>query len=86
MAFYSLKQTNHMKKQEVILFARELFKIRIMSAREGYSQDDGMHKLSVKNITAYNQEAIEKWYQEALKTAEIIISLEDEYLNRQHNE
>ncbi len=72
-----------MKKQEVIVLARELFKIRISSAREGYSQDDGMHKLSVKNITAYNQEAIEKWYQEALKTAEIIVSLEDEYLNRQ---
>lgn len=44
----------------MILLARELFKIRIASAREGYSQDDGMHKLNVKGITSYNREAIEK--------------------------
>lgn len=71
-----------MKKGEIILFARELFKIRIASAREGYSQDDGMHKMNVTGITTFNREAIEKWHREALEIAEIVISLEGEYLNQ----
>lgn len=70
-----------MKKEEVIILARELFKIRITSSREGFSQDDGMHKLKIKDITFYNHETIEKWYQEAIETAEIIIAIEEKYLN-----
>jgi hypothetical protein len=70
-----------MQKNQVIILARELFKIRISSSREGYAQDDGVHKMKVKGITTYDDEAIKKWYLEALKTAEIIIILEEEYLN-----
>ncbi len=70
-----------MKKEEVILLARELFKIRIMSSREGFSQDDGMHKLTVQGITAYNHKTIERWYQEAVEIAEIIIPIEEKYLS-----
>lgn len=71
-----------MKKNEVVILARELFKIRITSAREGFSQDDGMHKLTVKGITAYNDKTIEKWYKEALEIAEIVVGIEDKYLNQ----
>ncbi len=70
-----------MEKQEVVILARELFKIRISSSREGFAEDDGVHKMKVKGIASYNNAVIEKWYKEALKTAEIIISLEGEYLN-----
>ena len=67
-------------KQKVIILARELFKIRISSSREGVAQDDGVHKMKVRGITSYDEEAIKKWYTEALKIAEIIISLEAEYV------
>jgi hypothetical protein len=70
-------------KQQVILLARELFKIRISSSREGAAQDDGMHKMKIKSITYYNEEVIMKWYKEALSTAEMIVALEQEYLNNQ---
>lgn len=70
-----------MDKQQVIILARELFKIRISSSREGSSQDDGIHKMEVRDITFYNPIVIEKWYSEALKIAEIIISLEEKYIN-----
>ncbi len=68
-------------KKEIITLARELFKIRISSSREGLSQDDGKHKLTVEGITFYNEETIKKWYGEAIKTAEIIITIEKEYLD-----
>jgi hypothetical protein len=70
-----------MNKQQVITLARELFKIRITSSREGSAQDDGMHKMKIAGITYYNPEVIAKWYKEALATSEIIIALEEEYLN-----
>jgi len=70
-----------MKKEQVILLARELFKIRITSSREGFAQDDGMHKMKIKDITSYHHKVIEKWYKESLETAEIIIALEEWYLN-----
>ncbi len=70
-----------MSKTDVIILARELFKIRISSSNEGLAEDDGVHKMKVKGIGSYNNEAIEKWYKEALETAEIIISLENSYLN-----
>jgi hypothetical protein len=70
-----------MKKENAVVLARELFKIRIAFAREGFSQDDGVHKLRVSGITYYNREIIEKWYQEALKTAEMIIGIEERYLD-----
>ena len=69
------------KKEKVIALARELFKIRISSSREGFAQDDGVHKMKIKGITSYDDQTIEKWYMEAIKTAEIIIALEEEYLN-----
>ena len=69
-----------MSKEKVLLLARELFKIRIGSSNEGESQDDGMHKLTVKGITSYSRETIEKWYQEAIETAEFIIAIEEKYL------
>jgi hypothetical protein len=75
-----------MNKEKVIILARELFKIRISSSREGAAQDDGVHKLEVEGITSYNLTVIEKWYMEAIKTAEIIIGLEEEYLNRKDGE
>jgi len=68
-------------KKPVIALARELFKIRISSSREGVAQDDGVHKMKVRGITSYDDEAIKKWYVEALRTAEIIIALEEQYLN-----
>ncbi|MFZ2190321.1 MAG: hypothetical protein WA057_01720 [Candidatus Magasanikiibacteriota bacterium] len=68
-------------KKQVIILARELFKIRISSSREGFAQDDGAHKLKITGITFYNRETIEKWYQEAIETAEVIIAVEDKYLN-----
>ncbi len=70
-----------MNKNGAISLARELFKIRISSSKEGSAQDDGVHKMEVNGITSYNPAVIEKWYMEALKTAEIIILLEDKYLN-----
>ncbi len=70
-----------MNKDEVIILARELFKIRISSSNEGLAQDDGVHKMKIKGITSYDFSVIEKWYMEAIKTAEIIIVLEDQYLN-----
>ncbi len=70
-----------MHKEKVILLARELFKIRIESSNEGESQDDGMHKLTVKGITSYSRETIEKWYQEAIEIAEYVIAMEEKYLN-----
>lgn len=69
-----------MKKEQITTLAREIFKIRISSSREGSAQDDGVHKMEVKAITSYNPVVIEKWYLEALKTAEIIIALEEAYL------
>jgi hypothetical protein len=72
------------KKEQVIILARELFKIRISSSREGFAQDDGVHKMKVKGITSYDDQAIKKWYTEALETAEIIIALEEEYLNNEN--
>lgn len=70
-----------MKKDAVIALARELFKIRISSSNEGDEEDDAVHKMKVKGITSYDSAVIEKWYMEAIKTAEIIISLEERYLN-----
>lgn len=69
-----------MKKEDVIVLARDLFKIRIASSREGRSQDDGKHKLTVEDITFYNHKTIEKWYKEAVETAEVIIGIEEEFL------
>lgn len=69
-----------MNKAAVIILARELFKIRISSSREGHAQDDGMHKMEIHKITFYDAEVIEKWYREALATAEIIVALEEKYL------
>jgi hypothetical protein len=70
-----------MQKAPVISLARELFKIRISSSNEGDEQDDAVHKKKIKGITSYDPEVIEKWYMEAIKTAEIIIALEERYLN-----
>jgi len=69
-----------MKKEAAVLLARELFKIRMTSSREGFAQDDNMHKLKIKDITSYNHETIKKWYEEALETAEIIVAIEEKYL------
>lgn len=69
-----------MHKEQVIILARELFKIRITSAREGFAQDDNMHKMEIERITNYNHEVIEKWYKEALEIAEIVVALEEQYL------
>lgn len=69
------------KKEEVIILARELLRIRISSAREGPAEDDGVHTKKVKAILFYDDTVMEKWYKEALRTAEIIISLEENYLN-----
>lgn len=69
-----------MNKKDVIALARELFKIRISSSNEGAEEDDLVHKMKVKGISSYEPVVIEKWYTEALKTAEIIISLEEKYL------
>lgn len=70
-----------MKKDQVVILARELFKIRITSSHEGAAQDDGMHKMEIEGISSYNHQVIEKWYREALETAEIIITLEEGYLS-----
>lgn len=75
-----------MKKEEVIILARELLKIRISAAREGPAEDDGVHKRQVKAIPFYDDSVMEKWYKEALKTAEIIVALEEEYLNNDYKE
>jgi len=69
-----------MNKREVILLARELFKIRITSSNEGAAEDDGMHKMQIKGIGFYNPKVIETWYQDAIETAEIILRVEEEYL------
>lgn len=69
----------YVKKDDVISLARELFKIRITSSREGSSQDDGMHKLTVEGITSYTQKVIELWYAEALQIAEILVAMEYAY-------
>jgi hypothetical protein len=60
-----------MNKAEVIVLARELLKIRISAAREGPAEDDGVHKEKVRAIPFYDDMVMEKWYKEALKTAEI---------------
>jgi hypothetical protein len=70
-----------MQKKDTIILARELFKIRLSSSREGLAEDDGVHEMKIKGISSYNDVVIEKWYKEALRTAEIILALEDEYLN-----
>jgi len=70
-----------MKQDQAILLARELFKIRVTSSREGLAQDDGVHKLTVEGITSYKHETIEKWYSEALEIAEIVIALEEKYVH-----
>jgi len=70
-----------MEKAEVIKLARELFKIRLASSREGFAEDDGVHKLKIKGISTYDDATIKKWYKEALTTAEIIIGLEEVYLS-----
>ncbi len=70
-----------MNKKDVALLALDLFKIRISSSNEGLSEDDGVHKMKIKGIGSYNPTVIKKWYIEALKTAEIILSLEEEYIN-----
>lgn len=69
------------KKERVTLLARELLKIRISAAREGPAEDDGMHKKKTKAIPFYDDLVMEKWYKESLRTAEIIITMEEEYLN-----
>ncbi len=77
-----------MPKENVIILARELFKIRLSSSREGVAEDDGVHEMKIKGISSYNDVVIEKWYKEAIRTAEIIIALEEEYLktdNFPHN-
>ena len=68
-----------MKKEDVIILARELLKIRISAAREGPAEDDGVHQKKIKAIPFYDDAIMEKWYKEALRTAEIIIALELEY-------
>lgn len=73
-----------MNKAEVIVLARELLKIRISAAREGPAEDDGVHKGKVHAIPFYDDMVMEKWYKEALKTAEIIVTLEDTYLNNEN--
>jgi hypothetical protein len=75
-----------MNKEQVIILARELFKIRIASSDEGDSQDDNMHKMEIKDITFYHPEVIKKWYKEALDTAEIILALEEQYLSASDKE
>ena len=70
-----------MKKEEVIILARELLRIRISAAREGPAEDDGVHKKQIHAIPFYDDQTMAKWYKEALKTAEVIITLEHEYLN-----
>jgi hypothetical protein len=70
-----------MQKREVTILARELLKIRISAAREGPAEDDGMHKRKVQAIPFYDDTIMEKWYKEALRTAEIIIALEEGYIN-----
>jgi hypothetical protein len=70
-----------MNKQSTINLAREIFKIRISSSNEGGEQDDEVHKMQIKGIKSYDPTVIEKWYLEAIKTAEIIIALEDKYLS-----
>ena len=78
-----------MPKTDVITLARELFKIRLSSSREGFAEDDGVHKMKIRGIRSYNDAVIDKWYKEALRTAEIIVALEEEYLNgnnHQHSE
>jgi hypothetical protein len=70
-----------MNKQDVILLARDLLKIRISSAREGPAEDDGVHNKKVRAIPFYGDLVMVQWYKEVLKTAELIIALEDEYLN-----
>jgi len=69
-----------MSKSDVIILAREIFKIRISSSNEGLAEDDGIHKKEIGDIRSYNPAVIEKWYKEALKTAEIIVALEEGYL------
>ena len=70
-----------MKKEAIIALAREIFKIRIGSSNEGGEQDDEVHKMEIKTIASYDPAVIEKWYLEAIKTAEIIVALEEKYLN-----
>lgn len=70
-----------MHNAEVVKLARDLFKIRISSSNEGLAQDDGVHKMEIDGIKTYNPIVIEKWYLEAIKTAEILIALENKYLN-----
>jgi hypothetical protein len=70
-----------MTKDSVILLARELFKIRISSSNEGLAEDDNVHKKEIGDVGSYNPAVIKKWYLEAIRTAEIIILLEEEYLN-----
>jgi uncharacterized glyoxalase superfamily metalloenzyme YdcJ len=70
-----------MGKNAIILLARELFKIRAGSAGEGDQKDDAVHKIKAKAINFFDQETVEKWYLEAIKTAEIIIALKDRYTN-----
>ena len=69
-----------MQKEQVITLARELLKIRISSAREGPAEDDGVHERKIKAIPFYDDAVMGQWYREALRTAEIIIGLEEEYL------
>lgn len=68
------------KKEQVIILARELLKIRISSAREGPAEDDGVHRNKVMAIPFYDDRTMEQWYKEALRTAEIIVMLEEKYL------
>lgn len=69
------------KKEQVVILTRELLKIRISAAREGPAEDDGIHKNKIKAIPFYDDLVMEKWYKESLRTAEIIITLEQDYLN-----
>jgi hypothetical protein len=72
-----------MNKDAVIVLARELFKIRISSSHEGNEEDDAVHKMKIKGITSYDPAVIEKWYLEAINTAEIVIALEEKYLQKE---
>ena len=70
-----------MDKREVVTLARELFKIRMASAKEGDAQDDGRYKSKVEARAFYSNAIIETWHKEAIRTAEIIITLEEQYLS-----
>ncbi len=74
-------ETHRIDKSEVIKLARELFKIRVSDAREGPAENDGVHKRKTPGIPFYNDETMQNWYLEAIRTAEIIVGIEVAYLS-----